>query len=695
MSELPQPIREKIDALAGRARRLTLLRGIGVLALTLAAAVLLSFLADYFLRLPQGMRALVLLAIVAALAVVGLRALWRPLRDETSREATALRIEREFPELRDSLISAVQLSRKVDAPDFYHSKDLARQAIAAGAEAVASIDVREAAPAARPLRLFAAGAGAFLLLAALAAASPYHAETYFQRICLLQGVEWRKSVVLAVIEPEGGWLMARGDDFTVRVEVVKGDPEEVGIRSRLKSGGEWEKRPMVRHRRQGRDTYERTFREVPESFTFYVTGGDARTEKYSVEVKVPPSIQEIQLVVDYPSYLGLESKTIPDGNLSAPMGTEVRLVAHASRPLAAAELVLGSSDRQTLAPADGPRGERTMVEASFVVEKSLWYRFELTDDDGFTNSRPIRYRLDAQADRPPRAKILVPGRNSSVTARARIPLEAEVSDDHGLRRVDLVYTILTGYDGSGGEEERIPLPGIPDGAKEATPTLVFELANLSLQLGDRVEYLVEAEDFREHLGPNRGRSPVFTFQVVSEEQIEAGLDERLRKVRDELRRTIRSQQVAQDRIVDALQVAEGGAEVDRSALLQSELAQKKVGQAIDRSARQLDGVAADMEWNLVGDEEDRAWVRGLAGMLDDGALPRSQAAAEALARGRREKDTGVVEGVANQQQEVIAVLERVWRSLDKWTDFREIVRRIRELRDEEEWIRKAIESSGE
>ena len=342
-----------------------------------------------------------------------------------------------------------------------------------------------------------------------------------------------------------------------------------------------------------------------------------------------------------------------------------------------------------MARPGGGLGDRTRLEGSFVVENTVWYHFDLVDDDGYANARPIRFRLEAVPDRPPAVKVLVPGRNIRVSPKAVVPLQVQVTDDHGIRSAGLRYRVSSGYEGEG-EEERIGLPTPAEPTKSLEATLPFDLAPLSVQLGDQVIYLFEAVDHLEFGEPNRGRSPSYTFLVVSPEEIEADLDARLQKVRDQIRRTMRSQRTTQDGTIAIGRLEEKWSDAYRPPLVQAELDQKKVSQAIGRSVRHLSGIASDMEWNRVGEERERQWIEGMMKMLEEGAISRSDAAAETLGRTRKEEDISILGPVPGIQGEVLAVLDRVWKSLDKWTDFREIIRRVREIKDDEERVKEAI-----
>src|SRR5690606_8543865 len=93
----------------GRIRQRFLIHGIACSLVAVTLLVILYYPLDRYLRLPGGVRILLSLAALGYLAFLAHRFLVYPLRRSLSQRDVALAIERRFPELRQKLISAVQL----------------------------------------------------------------------------------------------------------------------------------------------------------------------------------------------------------------------------------------------------------------------------------------------------------------------------------------------------------------------------------------------------------------------------------------------------------------------------------------------------------------------------------------------------------------------------------------------------------
>jgi hypothetical protein len=107
---LPASLERKLNGLAQHLRRQRLLRGLGLLGLTLAPLAGLALLADVFWQLPSWLR----WAALALWLMVGLFTAWRallgPLLRRLDRAALAAVIEQRHPELGERLSTTVELA---------------------------------------------------------------------------------------------------------------------------------------------------------------------------------------------------------------------------------------------------------------------------------------------------------------------------------------------------------------------------------------------------------------------------------------------------------------------------------------------------------------------------------------------------------------------------------------------------------
>ena len=86
--------------------------------------------------------------------------------------------------------------------------------------------------------------------------------------------------------------------------------------------------------------------------------------------------------------------------------------------------------------ADGRRFH--VAPSRWRIEKSGFYRFDLTDRDGIPGGRDDRWPIDALPDAPPEVSIEQPAADLYVAPRAVVAVRISASDDLAVREIDLV-----------------------------------------------------------------------------------------------------------------------------------------------------------------------------------------------------------------------------------------------------------------
>jgi hypothetical protein len=348
-----------LDRLRHRLRRLRLYDGIVTVGLVVVAAVVVSVALDYTLTLPAAVRALFLGAAVLVLGRAIYSFVIGPLSRRVSDRELAVLVEATNPELRQVLLTAVQLGDPRSETARHVSPELIGAVIA---EAESRASEVERTPIFRLGRVARAGtalvfaAGTFL---ALGSAFPEHSGVWFRRNLLLGADRWPKSILLE--DPRLPDAVAMGDDLRVEVRVVRGEPKIVQIVRvseagddisivmdreeraswdlRLESLGEAEERRPELRRVLGfsaqtpsealdsgtgilvrgvsrveadrlaaestalgagvvlepHDVFVHTFRNVSEAIQFTVEGGDDRLGPFEVGVRIRPRIDLSQI----------------------------------------------------------------------------------------------------------------------------------------------------------------------------------------------------------------------------------------------------------------------------------------------------------------------------------------------------------------------------------------------------------------
>ncbi len=228
----------------------------------------------------------------------------------------------------------------------------------------------------------------------------------------------------------------------------------------------------------------------------------------------PLLVQDLQLTVEFPAYLGRGSERyrgrIPP--LVAPEGTTLRLSGETNLPL----------DDGALAwePGDGETGEvaariplqvaGSQFAASWVPERTGAWAWELRAESSLgAPIAPDPIRVLVVPDLQPRIHLLYPAPDTTLGYERVMPVIVDIEDDIGLRRA-FVRSWRSGL-GSESAERREALSPDPAGAARAVFRHLLDRSAESFLPGDTLFYRFEAFDGHPARGP--ALSDVFLLRV--------------------------------------------------------------------------------------------------------------------------------------------------------------------------------------
>ncbi len=235
--------------------------------------------------------------------------------------------------------------------------------------------------------------------------------------------------------------------------------------------------------------------------------------------RAEPITGDIEITYLYPAYMRRDAKTLSGtgGEVSAPKGTEVRLVTRADRAVESAEIAVAQA-------AEGAPGRDARAAAArtyqlqvkngrelsgrFVVEDGGAYRFRFTKGNRLLAEGPP-IPIVVEPDAFPEVRISAPAPEIEVDARARVRLEWSASDDVGLSEL----TLVTKPPGS--DERRSALRTFA-GTRHESGAHELDLAPLRLAEGERLLYWLEVTDDDAISGPKKAASATQTVKVYSE-----------------------------------------------------------------------------------------------------------------------------------------------------------------------------------
>ncbi|MEK7866471.1 MAG: hypothetical protein AAB434_07280 [Planctomycetota bacterium] len=712
-------IRASIDAVRRRVRTYYLVHGLGRVALTLAAFVILTYIADYLIpKLPAAVRGAFLLGGVGALGYMAWRHLVYPLGKQIGDDDIALCVERTNPQLKDRLISALQLSRNLGKPgeENFNSPELVKVIVEDALEAAKRVRFFDILTGRIPRGAMVKGCASLLAVTAyFALLQPDHAVVWMQRLLLLRNVPYDPGTRIRFVLDSH--QVPKGEKFTATVEAVgslplepaedangavrflcsaynfvtgRGKRPQVHLTVKWATGSEEDRERMVA------DTgslYHYDILNVRDDFIMKADTVTSETDWISIHAAPSPRIDRIFARYDYPDYTGMKDTPAdhPEegGNLKAPAGTTVIVEADINVPLKEAQLrlTIGREAEFPVPMEIGPRanGPGSTVRGKFRVDADGEYSvFLLSQED--LKSRVNRYSIRSIQDAHPVVKVIEPAMDKAVTQIAVVPLGAMTTDDYGVVEVAF-YWIKVGVEGA-------PTKVLFDheqnrgdyGTTKIESTWSMDLSSFGAKEGDVIRYWIEAKD---NHGPEPHpptKSKEYNLSVVSKETKESQVEDQLLKLKQELEKNANAQEAEQKRVRDIVQpfsAKDQLTQAEKRQISALTTSQRQLGQRLERLGKEFGEVLKDVEVNKLMDPASKEQLEKVKEMIADVAQQKSPQAAEELSRAettpkgaeRGEK----LSAAADRQQEALEELQKALEALGKWEDFQEVVKAWREI----------------
>ena len=237
------------------------------------------------------------------------------------------------------------------------------------------------------------------------------------------------------------------------------------------------------------------------------------------EITSEPLVADVDVELAFPSYTKLSPRVLrgTSGDVLAPRGTIVTLHARPLAPVKTAELRFDGKDAPVAVALEGGN-----LVARFTALDPGGYRFALRSPAGTLSLEAESHRVEIEPDRAPHIELRAPSDEVEVkSARAKIQLEYAADDDYGVGSIDLVWRVVEkSAKGNKAEKSKVHKVHVADGKdrKALGDRFDWDLADVDLAAGARVEFFLEAADLDDQPAPNVGRSKSYFVHRASPEQ---------------------------------------------------------------------------------------------------------------------------------------------------------------------------------
>lgn len=733
-----------LSDLKRKVRQLFFLDGITTVTCGISAGLACSFVLDYFLTLPRGVRGVGLLGGIVALVYVARRRIMQPLARPISDEDLANLVETSHPELGQSLITAVELTRSNNETASYVSAAMLDAVVQGVEEHAANIRFRKIFNLVRLRRKLGLLVVIVGILLAGAVSRSELASIWFTRNLLLSAQPWPKLTELRLVTPAGPFptVVAMGDDLEVAVEILRGSPAVVEMTL-------WDGHRLLRSDTLAEATsgaFYKLVENVARPFSFKIKGGDDELGVFDVQVRLRPRIdaRSMELWCEYPAYTEFpptpEDEPVRHGNLKVPEGTTVRYRMATNVAISEAYYVFLPKGAPLDSPeARSPDGNVTVSEGAegsaslawphadavqlsvegesvfsgeFTVSDNGQYYFQFEAVDGFRNLKPDRFRVESIRDQKPKVKILEPQRlTERVSSDATVIVRVAASDDYGLKKgvLEGLYfpapeRALRNEEEAGVSQSR-PFPrlglgselgaegderAVAVGGEPVEDSLTLDIVSLATGgaeppgVGGRFQFYALAMDFAGRVG----ESEIHSLEVVEKEELLRILTDRLMIVRDQLRDTLRRQKSARkdlEAFQSSVALKEKLSPSEGSKLFRHRQAQGRVTKSLERQTGALENILSRTARNKLGQEKWKQWVTGISDDVRTLAQHKSPSVEEAIedlqkATVNEPQDVTSLGVVTNGQREIEREIDAVVMRLTEFGDKNAVIQMLRQVR---------------
>jgi hypothetical protein len=509
----PQAFVRRFDAVRSRMLQVQVARAILRSVLLVLAGLALLAGIDYLWEIPRLAREIGLIGVLGA--ALFLTAYWIVAAIRFSnRPRTAYEIEEHFPELGQSVRTAVQFGGRSD-------------------EAIASDGVRTTLVTALEERIDVETTP-LPIEAVIPTLRLKIATAVVIAACIVLGVlfvgssEWNTAGRRTLLEEQpytklsvtpGNTQVELNKDLSIGIELAGRTSREVTLLTRSGDDptADWQEQKITEDDQASSESgvvrYEVVLPKIKEPFVYRVSAGKIASDEFHVGIRYPLHLEKVEVVMTPPEYTRAEASTTVDGNISALEGTHAVFRFELDRPAATASVILADPRDVIGANKNRDDEEGPLVMPVKVDGTVLTMEMEVTQDKVYAlvaeSADGMRlpensFRIRVRKDQPPQVFFDEPREALEVHTLAELLMRIRVRDDFGLTSAGIVFQVNN-------EEEHMLLKRdfeeeLAEAAKEAgdaklpPPTMqqvlerMLPLEHFDLKEQDSVTYYAFAED---------------------------------------------------------------------------------------------------------------------------------------------------------------------------------------------------------
>ena len=485
------------------------------------------------------------------LIVIGiiLKKEWLDHRKKYDPVRTALQVESKNPGLSSILITYTELS--LDSSKTNTSPEIIEAIKEKANEKTESIDFQEIVSWGQIKKILIVCGSIILLFAGMSIKWNQQVGILFQR---LAGVDTNyptetniEKILIddQIINIGESFKVKSGGSLNIKVITSGVTVSSAQLYSRIKGAEEWNSNPyQMDAMSNDKLNYERKWEDITEDQEFYVKANDDKSKTFEIQViKQPSYTYQVERV--FPSYINQKPETLEELNMDAPQGTELKWTITSSSKVKAMEVRIGEEEKLNAEISDNGK----TITFSKKADKAFNYSFLWTEGQSGKDFQyvDVQNSIKVIEDTLPEIQLISPSSDGLATTKKNLNLNFKGTDDYGLGKAHLIYSVKRDEAKSDGESEivRKEIHNF-EGNSSGSHTFSWKVADDidELKAGDQISYQVEVQDLFPGEKKHIRQSATRKISIVTPERYLQWYRSELASQQDEIKRARDSEETA-------------------------------------------------------------------------------------------------------------------------------------------------------
>ena len=485
------------------------------------------------------------------LIVIGiiLKKEWLDHRKKYDPVRTALQVESKNPGLSSILITYTELS--LDSSKTNTSPEIIEAIKEKANEKTESIDFQEIVSWGQIKKILIVCGSIILLFAGMSIKWNQQVGILFQR---LAGVDTNyptetniEKILIddQIINIGESFKVKSGGSLNIKIITSGVTVSSAQLYSRVKGTEEWNSNPyQMDAMSNDKLNYERRWEDITEDQEFYVKANDDKSKTFEIQViKQPSYTYQVERV--FPSYINQKPETLEELNMDAPQGTELKWTITSSSKVKAMEVRIGEEEKLNAAISDDGK----TITFSKKADKAFNYSFLWTEGQSGKDFQyvDVQNSIKVIEDTLPEIQLISPSSDGLATTKKNLNLNFKGTDDYGLGKAHLIYSVKRDEAKSDGESEivRKEIHNF-EGNSSGSHTFSWKVADDidELKAGDQISYQVEVQDLFPGEKKHIRQSATRKISIVTPERYLQWYRSELASQQDEIKRARDSEETA-------------------------------------------------------------------------------------------------------------------------------------------------------